>query len=98
MEEDYFTNLERKVTKLQRLLARYRELSEEHDLLHSELSQKYGEVLQGTLKAIEKQKELKHSIKEWRYNRDNPDPPEDLGNGMVKITLWKALPKEEPQP
>jgi hypothetical protein len=93
--EDYFTNLERKVSKLQRLLTRYREAMEEDALLHSEQSQQYQKVLQDTLKEIEKQKDLKHSLKEWRYNRDNPDPPEYLDNGKVKITLRKALPEEE---
>jgi hypothetical protein len=90
-----FTELERKVTKLQKLLTRYREAMEKDALLHSEQSQQYQKALQDTLKEIEKQKDLRYSLKEWRYNRNNPDPPEDLGNGKVKITVRKALPEEE---
>jgi hypothetical protein len=34
-------------------------------------------------------------MKEYRYNIENPDPPEYLPNGKVAITIWKALPKKE---
>jgi hypothetical protein len=43
-----------------------------------------------------KLKEQRRDLEELRYNMDpkNKDPPIDLGNGKIKITLWKALPKE----
>ena len=34
-------------------------------------------------------------MKEWRYNGDNKDPQEDLGNDKMLVILWKALPDEE---
>jgi hypothetical protein len=33
-------------------------------------------------------------MKEYHYNKEHPDPPVDLGNGKMLVTLWKALPKE----
>jgi hypothetical protein len=60
--------------------------------------QEAKEVIDRTREVIEKNrslKELKHDLKEIRYNIKNKDPPIYLGNGKVKITIWKALPKDK---
>ena len=68
-----------RLQKLQVLLQRYQALK------------RYGEALTENSKAIERNKELEHFVKEWHYNRDNPDPDVDLGNGKVLRAVWKAL-------
>lgn len=60
--------------------------------------EKAAYALQEAKEVIEKNrslKELKHDLKEIRYNIKNKDPPIYLGNGKVKITIWKALPKDK---
>jgi hypothetical protein len=37
---------------------------------------------------------MEQFLKEWRYNKDNPDPDVDLGNGKVRITVWKDAPED----
>jgi hypothetical protein len=46
---------------------------------------------------IEKRRELediKYNLKRIRYNIENPDPGVDLGNGFVRVSICKSLPKE----
>jgi hypothetical protein len=38
-------------------------------------------------------KEQKHNLEELRYNLKTPDPPIDLGDGKVLVTIWKVLPE-----
>jgi hypothetical protein len=55
-------------------------------------------VIYRTKEVIEKSnklKEVKHDLDELRYDLRNPDPPIDLGDGKVLITLWKALPQPQ---
>jgi hypothetical protein len=39
------------------------------------------------MEKIQRGKELRHIMKEWRYNGDNKDPQEDLGNDKMLVIL-----------
>ena len=43
---------------------------------------------------IARGKQLIHIRKEARYNRENSGPPIYLGDGPMKVSIWKTLPKE----
>ena len=59
--------------------------------------QEVKKLIDRSKEVIEKSRELedaKHFIKECLYNMEHPDPPVDLGNGKVRVTLWKSPPED----
>jgi hypothetical protein len=72
------------------------ELEEQIARHHRELEEvrKIGDKLREVKDQSKTLKEIRHGMKEYRYNKEHPDPPVDLGNGKMLVTLWKALPKE----
>jgi hypothetical protein len=78
----------------------YQKVEEEHSRLLkqkeeiAEIFDKLREAREVT-KRHKELKHLQHCMKEYQYNKEHPDPDIDLGNGMVKVTLWKSLPTED---
>lgn len=72
------TNIEKRISQLQKLQSLLR----------------YKAKLDEYQKQVARGKELIHIRKESRYNRENRPPPIYLGDGTIKVTLWRRLPKE----
>ena len=59
--------------------------------------QETKKLIDRSRQVIEKSRELddiKYNLKRIRHNIENPDPGVDLGNGFVRVSICKALPKE----
>jgi hypothetical protein len=78
-------NIKDKIPKLQKLQVL---------LQHYQALKRHQQTLDEHSKTIERHKEMEQFLKEWRYNKDNPEPDVDLGNGKVRITVWKDAPED----
>jgi chromosome segregation ATPase len=88
-DSEYIIGLELKLVRILSLIQRYKAAQE-----YSEVAKRHTEVLEQAKKIEEKNKRLRHvleSCHRLRTEAGKEDPPIDLGNGRVLVSIQDPL-------